>query len=427
MSSEKKSKNHYIYAHQVQCGIKIGYTSNYKRRLQQYQSSGETTNKLCTVEITDRKVDNTIISIMRDMLLNIPIPDQSSTEVYNITVDQTIKLLKYIECNSNVQESAIRLILKDKPLWETIKLTFDKFRQLYGSKYVQFAFQRPVDNNHVNNIATYIQNNIYKPIYHLQPITAVLNEHNKYEILDGNHRTHAILNLPDDEKLLTNTVEIYQSCIVLTEDEKIEMFRNINSCKPIAEIYISDSYCIELYYFLIEKIKEDYGKNCVVEEEPNGKLHEYITTYKLREFCSETNIKQLLQLKHIKGLDKKEIYEVLQSLNSDIGGLFQELIGEHIFFYDDEYDITEDAVEFYKMYNRLSSKFPINQFKQTVWTIRNNRNLHEKIMLKRRKNKLGRSGRSINVDPFVLGLIKNTTIYDCCVNMDEYVTYFDKQ
>jgi len=419
MSSEKKSKKHYIYAHQVQCGIKIGYTSNYKKRLQQYQSSGETTNKIGVVEITDRKVDNKIINIMRDMLLNIPIPDQTSTEVYNITIDQTVKLLKYIECNPNVQESAIRRILEGKPLWETIKLTFDKFRQLYGSKYTQFAFQRPVDNNHVSKITKYIQNNIYKPIYHLQPITAVLNEHNKYEILDGNHRTHAILNLPDDEKLLNNTVEIYQSCIILTEDEKIELFRNINSCKPIAEIYISESYCTDLLHYLIKKFKKIYGEYCIVEEDTDNKLHEYVSISKLQEFCSETNIKQLLALKKIKGLDKNEIYEQLKLLNKKMYSTYAGIIGEDVFTEEVEYDITKNVQLFYYKYNNTPpKKFPSAELRRAIWNIRNNYENYKSGIKTKRKVMM----RNL-VEPFVLGLIKNATLYDCCIKMQDYMNY----
>lgn len=92
------------------------------------------------------------------MKLNIDIQDQNSTEVYNLTDLQACKLLEYIKNNNNIERSVVEYICKNRNSEEWISLSFRKFRDLYGTQYIPFKFQRPVDEKHVK---TYL--NIYEP------------------------------------------------------------------------------------------------------------------------------------------------------------------------------------------------------------------------------------------------------------------------
>jgi len=124
-------------------------------------------------------------------------------------------------------------------------------------------------------------------------------------------------------------------------------------------------------------------------------------------------------LKKIKGLDKNEIYEQLKLLNKKMYSTYAGIIGEDVFTEEVEYDITKNVQLFYYKYNNTPpKKFPSAELRRAIWNIRNNYENYKSGIKTKRKVMM----RNL-VEPFVLGLIKNATLYDCCIKMQDYMNY----
>jgi len=426
---------HVIYSHKVELGIKIGYSSNYKSRLSQYTSHGDIIKEIKVVNIISKDIDDTIKKYLYKLGLNVIIPNQSSTEVYNIDEKRASLLLDYIENNNNIQFGNVEQIcLRD--IWTQENVELLKFRSLYAGYYVDFPYQRPIDEKHATNISNYIMNEYNTVCYNLQPITVLLTKNNKYEIVDGAHRTKAILDIPEGHPSLYSTILVTTCNVILDENRRINIFRNINNCKPMADIFVRDNYLTKLSDYLKTELRKTYNFDCVLDVKRNSAT-EYITCSEIDDFTTNKNITDLLKLNMVKGLDYKEFLDLLVNTNNTLHQAYIELLCYDVFTdkpidkpnnddnLDDETNLIIDddnieldwaeSVKFYNIHNQ-NNRFTVNPFKRVCNRIKKNYNKSTTIIKKR-----GQVRKSLTKTPFLLGLNIKTTLYELCIKLDMYL------
>ena len=87
----------FIYAHKVEKGVKIGWTTNYKKTMATYGRHGDELKEIKIVEVKSESIDQKLKKILYDLKLNVKINEQSTTEVYNLTEEQVTEILNYIK------------------------------------------------------------------------------------------------------------------------------------------------------------------------------------------------------------------------------------------------------------------------------------------------------------------------------------------
>ena len=430
---------HVIYAHKVESGIKIGYSSNYKSRLSQYKSHGDIIKEIKVVNIISKDIDDILKKYLYQLGLNIQIPNQTtSTEVYNLDETKVLLLLNYIENNDNILYENVETICMNN-VWTQKIITLSEFRNLYAIFYVDFPYQRPVDEKHASTISNYIMDNYSNVCYNLQSITVLKIKNNKYEIVDGAHRTKAILDIPEGHPSLKSNILLTICNLILDENRRINIFRNINNCKPMADIFVKENYLKTLSDYLKTELKKNYNFDCVLDKKRNNAT-EYITYNEIDEFTTSKNITDLLKLNMVKGLDHKEFLYLLIDINNGLYQAYVELLGYDVFtgkpidnildnnvvdddeLNDDTNNVVNDeinwndTVKFYNIHNK-NNRLTVTPFKKVCNKIKNNYYKSNTIVKKR-----GQVRKKITKVPFLLGLNIKTTIYELCVNLDTYLS-----
>lgn len=410
---------HVIYAHLVESGIKIGYTSNYKSRKASYSSHGDIIREIKVVPIPSKTTDDKLKKALYDLKLNVVIPNQSSTEVYNLDESTVIKLLTYIKNNKKLSIDTIKAICTNR-IWVTKVHTLREFRNLYSITYNIFKFQRPIDDSHAMNISQYIQDNFSKLNYYMNPITVVKNQHDKYVIIDGGHRAKAICLIPNNHPSLDSHVVIHSCEVLLPERDCIEIFRNVNKCKPVAEIYLDDNYLKSLEQYLINELNKKYYPNCVLDKKSTYKTS-HLHINKIKEFVTRKNITILMQRRMVKGTSKKEILDLLIRVNEFMHDMYVMILENDVFTGDipikdiDREIDWEGALNFHSLYNNRP-RYSMNPFKQKSEKIRES--YHESTKVIRKKGQ--KVVRRVIKEPFLLGLIIAASLIDVCLNIEDH-------
>ena len=228
-----------IYSHIVENGIKIGWSTNYAQRRKQYASSGETIKPIKIINKAKKECDQIIKNTLIQLNRNVKIKDQSSTEVYNISKEQVIEMLTYIERHEGtITENIIEKIINAKTHITILTMTLKEFKEKINTTYKKFKFQRDTDEEHADNIKKFIEDKYLDDEFYLSPIVVARNKNNTYDVVDGMHRIHAIGELDDNDPCLNMLITIHQNEIVLSEQQKLLLFCNLNKAKAMAEIYI---------------------------------------------------------------------------------------------------------------------------------------------------------------------------------------------
>lgn len=160
-------------------------------------------------------------------------------------------------------------------------LTLQKWHD--EDRFVRPKYQRPVDEERVDDLVKWIKENYNKASYHMQPIT-VNTYKNKYNIIDGQHRIAAFVKLNASVVKKLNMEKLYITMEfkkVSLEDEK-QIFLNINKSKPCARYYLSDDDKKAIIDDIIGQMREEW--------EPHFKGSRKCRQYHI----NEENIREIL-------------------------------------------------------------------------------------------------------------------------------------
>ena len=120
---QQSIKQGIIYAHAVESGVKIGWSTNYKNRMRSYTSHGDNIRELATCHASI-EYDQVIKRALIDLGRQVKIPDQeSSTEVYNITGTQAIEILNYLNNKKTINAQIIANIIMPESIWSIEKIS----------------------------------------------------------------------------------------------------------------------------------------------------------------------------------------------------------------------------------------------------------------------------------------------------------------
>jgi hypothetical protein len=140
-----------------------------------------------------------------------------------------------------------------------ITISGHKLKRSFGTKYKRYRYQRPIDQNHVLFLRSEFikEGNKFKTVVGQFVLARTQDEtvsNSKYSVLDGNHRWNAILGITDEDPFLDNTFQclIYDN---INYKMQRELFRNINSGKPMCGMYYDDDYLNKTAKSTIKKLK----------------------------------------------------------------------------------------------------------------------------------------------------------------------------
>jgi hypothetical protein len=296
-----------IYAHLVESGVKIGWSTDYKQRKRSYMSHGDIIREIA-LATADQKYDQIIKLALADQ--RIKINDQSSTEVYQITDTQAKEILTYLHKNKTINARIITNILSPGSAWCIEKIKLADIKTKYGNLLIPFKFQREPTIKHIDEIRDYILTCYMEPWFRIPEVTFCHDAKSEVrEILDGNHRCLAISQLPADHPALSMYVNC--STALLTDVEKIRVFRDLNKSKPMPDIYVRDNYIAYYTEKVTTLIATRYGA-AVTEK---SKLSAKPFVEKITEFINSENIILLINLNEISGIGYRELYTWIVSLN----------------------------------------------------------------------------------------------------------------
>jgi len=391
-----------IYSIKQEHGMKIGMSTNWKSRLKAYHSQGNTVNIFKIAHTDDEKLDSMLKRTLYQLNLNISIDNQSSTEVYNLTDIQTNRILTYIDTGKPINEEIITYLINGN-FWKVIKITIEKFRRQFGTKYIQFTYQREPNKQHIQEILNYIYKNYNRSDFYLPDIIVSKSGKNKYEILDGNHRFNAFLQIDNNHPSLQTEITIKRYEFPNDIDDKVFMFRNINKGLAMDDIYVTDNYIEETIQFTYNNLKKKINDSLSIDE--------------LKKLITQDNIVKFLKLELTDNINMKNIYQLLLQLNETINDVIVAAL-EIDYFYIKKTDISNISVEFWNdllvFYNNLNNRTSSLPFlKRKLERIRNsykgkNKQTKKIKIISRRKR------------PFCLNLIctKSTTIAHILLNID---------
>ncbi len=343
----------YLYSIRVSSGIKIGYASNVDRRLSQHKTLGEPVVLIKVIKIEDRSIDGTFKKILKklDLVVSVSNNDQA-TEVYNLTEDQCIAILEYIDCHQSITEQAVKNIIDGKTEVYHTDITYGEICDSYGSKYKKPRFQREVSDIRVDNLKTFILENYQTKSFYLPPvILARLPEDNeRYSIIDGQHRCAAISLIDRAHPCMANKllVVIFPT---LTLADQLRLFRNINKSAPVPHLCLDKVYITDIMETLCTKITKEYG-NVIKEGAKTTKFSSTLHTKTLDEFVTEENINKLWNQEILEAVNVDDIFEFLKDLNDNIRVKMIHIAGDPLILQSDsKYTNMKALLPFFKMIN----------------------------------------------------------------------------
>lgn len=307
---QQSIKQGIIYAHAVESGVKIGWSTNYKNRMRSYTSHGDNIRELATCHASieyDRVIKRALIDLGRQ----VKIPDQeSSTEVYNITGTQAIEILNYLNNKKTINAQIIANIIMPESIWSIEKISLLEIKKQYGNQLIPFKFQRDPTLKHTEEIRDYITSCYMEAWFRIPEITLCRLDQ-RYEILDGNHRCLAISQIPDDHPALSLVINCAKA-IRLNESEKIRVFRDLNKSKPMPDIYVKDNYCTYYVDKILTSLITKYGE--VITERSKITSGRPFVEH-IRQFVTNENIITLINNGDICGIGYRELYNYIVYLN----------------------------------------------------------------------------------------------------------------
>ena len=351
-----------IYAHAVESGIKIGWSTNYKNRMRSYASHGDNIRELATCRVTieyDQIIKRALIGLGRQ----VKIPGQeSSTEVYQITDAQAIEILNYLNNKKTISAQIIANIIMPESIWSIEKISLLEIKKQYGNQLIPFKFQRDPTLKHTEEIRNYITGCYMEAWFRIPEITLCRLDQ-QYEILDGNHRCIAISQIPDDHPALSLVINCAKAS-KLTESEKIRVFRDLNKSKPMPDIYVKDNYCAYYVDKILTALITKYGE--VINERPK------ITSARpfaerIQQFVTNENIIKLINNGDICGIGYRELYNYIVYLNDLVLSVYN-------FVSDVE---SQQPVEYKAMCELNGAVYSIKEFNEVIDDI--NRLVDKKI------------------------------------------------
>jgi hypothetical protein len=294
-----------IYAHQVDAGIKIGWTTNYKQRCKTYASHGDTIQEIAVCRTATIEHDTIIKKALVNLGRQVKIADQSSTEVYQLSAAQARDIVAYLSLRGVISEQIIANILAPESVWQVEKITLRDIKRQYGGQLVPFKFQRDPTIKHTEEIREYIMTCYMEPWFRIPEITLCRLDDMRSEILDGNHRCIAVSQIPDDHPALSLSISCCRA-VRLTEPEKIRVFRDLNKSKPMPDIYVKENY-IEYYTGKVNaQLIARYGPEINTPRPFSDRVAQFITS---------ENIISLINTGDIQGIGYRELYNYIVQLN----------------------------------------------------------------------------------------------------------------
>ena len=299
-----------IYAHVVESGIKIGWSTNYKSRLASYKSHGDVIRELatcCTTIEYDRVIKHALVDLGKQVKIA---GQESSTEVYKLTATQAIEIVNYLGSKKTITMQIIANIIMPESIWTIEKISLLEIKKQYGNQLIPFKFQRDPTLKHTEEIRDYITSCYMEAWFRIPEITLCKLDQ-VYEILDGNHRCIAISQIPDDHPALSLVINCAKAS-KLTEPEKIRVFRDLNKSKPMPDIYVKDNYCTYYADKILTACIARYGE--VINEKPKiigGRAF----SERIEQFVTSENIILLINTGDICGIGYRELFNYVVQLN----------------------------------------------------------------------------------------------------------------
>ena len=371
-----------IYAHAVESGVKIGWSTDYKKRLRTYMSHGDIIRELATCNAAiefDQLIKKALINLGRQ----VKIVGQESTEVYSLTHAQAVEILNYLGSKKTITPQIIANIIMPESIWSIEKISLADIKKQYGSQMIPFKFQRDPTIKHTEEIRDYIITCYMEPWFRIPEIT--LCKHDQvYEILDGNHRCIAISQIPEDHPALSLMINCARASY-LTEAEKIRVFRDLNKSKPMPDIYVKDNYCTYYVDKVITALVTKYGE--VIREKP--KIAGAVPFVdRIRQFITSENIITLINSGDIDGIGYRELYNYIIHVNDMVLSVYN-------FAAADGKDSGKESnkAEYIAICEINGAAYPIRDFTEAITDI--NRTINKKIKSK-----------------FMLNLVPKTRIID---------------
>jgi hypothetical protein len=413
----------FIYALQQEKGIKIGISTNWEKRKRSYQSQGNVMNIIKVVTTTDTNLDSNLKHILKNLGLCVKIKNQSSTEVYNINCNGVLRLFDYISSGCSLNQNIVDILLKGT-IWRNIKINIRDFRNLYGTKYKIFEHQRPARELHIKDICNYICSKFNTYLYTMTPIIVVNNGDDTYDILDGNHRTHAYLRIPENHLVLREQMSICEYQIpITTAVEKLTIFRAINQNLPMSKIHLNENFIIDVIDEINKQLIKSFGKTHIRDTERKADSYDFISVDDINQFTSRKNLLYLLEMNKVAGLDSKTYATILCDLNHNIYEMLKCELDIDIFDTDQSVlmqtisdDYWDDALILYTTMNNNNKL-----------TLRSLKNKLDKIHIQyRKKINYAKSTKikkiRLRQTPFLLGLLYyKSSLMECNDRINERV------
>ena len=402
----------YLYAYVLPSGhIKIGTTTSLQSRQKQHSSAGVPIVFFDTIKINKLELDGSLKSALISLDKQVKLKNSSSTEVFNISEEETKAIFAYVKTFQNMSPVILKRILSPETSCDHKIVTLQEVKNSYTTnKFINFRFQRIPDADHVEDLKTYIMTNYMKLAFVMPSITLVkLGE--SYEIVDGMHRCMSLVTIPDSHPCLKYKIPISCYDIPLSDIDRINIFRTINKSKPVHEIYLDPNATKSILNKVIGQLHQSFGKSITEKNETNV----YLEQKHISDLFTMENINKLMQLNKIKCISEKELVKLILDINKFIHTSLIE-INESIFDPDYDYeDISEDELEaiheFLNRINKSNSKLNQGKYKKLFNYIR------EEHTLRINGKKELKKKQTYSASFFVLNLVdfSKTNLYNLII------------
>jgi hypothetical protein len=294
-------------------------------------------------------------------------------------------------------------------------LTFAEYKaSIEANIYLPYSLQRNLDKKHIKDIKDYIEANYDKPHFDFNTILVCQTASNKFDIIDGMHRSYAVLSITNPHILNNTTLHIREKPY-LNDDDRKTLFQHVNLNKPMQQIFIDDNYIETLYDKTLTLFKTTYGEKCI------GKLYPNIPLASIRAFCSRENVLKFIKNEQYQYTDDSTtLFNILHNTNKKLTNLIQILVSE-----DTNLDVEVFSV---RWDHRINATTEIKKTKQLVSAIYgksiNKAAIRDAIdeIRKRRKKIVDR--QITYYEPFCLGM-SDLTIVQLIDTIDTLYLQFD--
>mgnify|MGYP003450019873 FL=1 len=307
---------------------KIDYTTDIKGRIKDYNSQGNQIDLIIALPVEDKEIDGILKSTLYELQYNVKLPNNASTEIYDLTPKQVNALIEHLTKYKTIAKSDIIRLLNTPEIF-TRRFTIESFLREFGLHYTHFEHQRDKDQSHVSNIREYIEKNYLSHTFHLGAIYAVKVADKKYVIIDGMHRIEAMRQITPNHPAIKNTlIFVEQNEALHNEADCIHAFQTRNKNKQIDGIFIKDSYMDDMHNYIYQQLLARYKtedakgrtvkyyhiSNTVV----NKNMHHIIDLDYIKKFITKDQIYALKQHGYIANYEKQDILCLVDQINNMI-------------------------------------------------------------------------------------------------------------